>query len=387
MRHYDLSPLYRSTVGFDRLFSMLDTLSGGEASTPGYPPYNIERTDENHYEITIAVAGFSEDDMWRFRRARLYVAGTIYGNLGFKAQYDFAGTDAADFADVYMSIDNFLCGELKVGQMREPFSLNELTSSNNITFLERGLPNELSPGRSVGFQLSDSTDNGLTWAAGIFGANSNSSSGDANVGTGGYAGTGRVTWSQVDEDNDDVLHFGASLSIRAGGGLDIGFGSEISGFGGPQAMVATDDETLYGLEAAWVGGPLSFQAEFISAMRDLAGGGDVDATGFYLLGSYFLTGESRNYKNGVFGAVTPESNWRGFGEDGTGAWELALRYSMLENDNVDETSGLTAGVNWYLNRNARIMLNYTMHSLDDSAGGGSIDNDAEALQARFQITF
>ena len=63
MRHYDLSPLYRSTVGFDRLFSMLDTLSGGEASTPGYPPYNIERTDEDAYRITMAVAGFGDDEI------------------------------------------------------------------------------------------------------------------------------------------------------------------------------------------------------------------------------------------------------------------------------------------------------------------------------------
>ena len=63
MRHFDLSPLYRSTVGFDRLFSMLDTLPSGEASTPGYPPYNIERTGENAYRITMAVAGFSDQDI------------------------------------------------------------------------------------------------------------------------------------------------------------------------------------------------------------------------------------------------------------------------------------------------------------------------------------
>jgi molecular chaperone IbpA len=60
MRTFDLAPLYRSTVGFDRLFSMLD---GFDASTPGYPPYNIERTGENDYRITVAVAGFSESDL------------------------------------------------------------------------------------------------------------------------------------------------------------------------------------------------------------------------------------------------------------------------------------------------------------------------------------
>jgi len=59
MRTFDLAPLYRSTVGFDRLFSMLD----GFDAAPGYPPYNIERTDENDYRITVAVAGFGQNDL------------------------------------------------------------------------------------------------------------------------------------------------------------------------------------------------------------------------------------------------------------------------------------------------------------------------------------
>ena len=61
MRHFDLSPLYRSTVGFDRLFSMLDQV--GPAETNSYPPYNIERLSENEYRISIAVAGFTADEL------------------------------------------------------------------------------------------------------------------------------------------------------------------------------------------------------------------------------------------------------------------------------------------------------------------------------------
>ena len=61
MRTFDLAPLYRSTVGFDRLFSLFDQL--GDNGTPGYPPYNIERTGENEYRITVAVAGFGEGDL------------------------------------------------------------------------------------------------------------------------------------------------------------------------------------------------------------------------------------------------------------------------------------------------------------------------------------
>ncbi|WP_062206179.1 Hsp20 family protein [Aureimonas sp. AU12] len=62
MRAYDFAPLYRSTVGFDRLFSKLDTLGTAE-NTQSYPPYNIERTGENAYRITMAVAGFGESEL------------------------------------------------------------------------------------------------------------------------------------------------------------------------------------------------------------------------------------------------------------------------------------------------------------------------------------
>ena len=62
MRHFDLSPLYRSTIGFDRLFNLLDQVGGSDVAQT-YPPYNIERQDENHYRITLAVAGFAEQDL------------------------------------------------------------------------------------------------------------------------------------------------------------------------------------------------------------------------------------------------------------------------------------------------------------------------------------
>ena len=63
MRTFDFAPLYRSTVGFDRMFSMLDQIGGVEGLGPNYPPYNIERTGENAYRISIAVAGFAEADL------------------------------------------------------------------------------------------------------------------------------------------------------------------------------------------------------------------------------------------------------------------------------------------------------------------------------------
>ena len=75
MRTYDFSPLYRSTVGFDRLFDMLDQSAKADA-TPNWPPYNVERTSEDDYRITMALAGFSPDEIELVQKENtLFVAG------------------------------------------------------------------------------------------------------------------------------------------------------------------------------------------------------------------------------------------------------------------------------------------------------------------------
>ena len=94
MRHFDLSPLYRSTVGFDRLFSMLDQVSGLEAANT-YPPYNIERTGENEYRICVAVAGFAENDL---------TIETRENTLIIKGGKDVRAEDAAKAEVLYQGI-------------------------------------------------------------------------------------------------------------------------------------------------------------------------------------------------------------------------------------------------------------------------------------------
>lgn len=76
MRTYDFSPLYRSTVGFDRIASMLDSVLTAETGNQAYPPYNIEKTGEDSYRITLAVAGFSEDELHiEAKEGQLVVSG------------------------------------------------------------------------------------------------------------------------------------------------------------------------------------------------------------------------------------------------------------------------------------------------------------------------
>lgn len=76
MRTYDLSPLYRSSIGFDRIANMLDNVLTAEAGQNSYPPYNIEKTDDDAYRITVAVAGFTEDELnIEARDGQLVVSG------------------------------------------------------------------------------------------------------------------------------------------------------------------------------------------------------------------------------------------------------------------------------------------------------------------------
>src|SRR6186713_1796457 len=102
MRTFDLAPLYRSTVGFDRLFSMLD----GFEAAPGYPPYNIERTGENDYRITVAVSGFANDELSIVAKENtLTIKGEKVANENSKAAVLYRGIAARAFERAFQLAD------------------------------------------------------------------------------------------------------------------------------------------------------------------------------------------------------------------------------------------------------------------------------------------
>ena len=97
MRQFDLAPLYRNTVGFDRLFSMLDQLVSVDAA-PTYPPYNIKRTGENNYRISVAVAGFTEADLAiEVKENTLSIRGEKKGGEQHKSDVLYQGIAARTF--------------------------------------------------------------------------------------------------------------------------------------------------------------------------------------------------------------------------------------------------------------------------------------------------
>ncbi len=329
-----------------------------------------------------------QEDGTEFRRARLYLSGDIHKSTFFKLQFDFAGGDA-DFKDVYLGLKRIPgVGHFKVGHFKEPFSLEELTSSNNITFMERSLPNVFAPSRNTGISIYNAElDQRMTWAAGVFRETDDFGRGQ---GDGGLSGTFRLTglpWTGT--DGTRMAHVGVAYSLRSPkGGLlrlrqrpEVHLADRFVDTGSFQA----DRLHLIGLEGALVAGRFSLQSEFVNAVARSPGTSNPTFRGVYVYTSYFLTGEHRSYNksSGAFWGVRPKTNLLG-GAKGSGALEVALRYSMINlNDELivgGRLSSVTTGLNWYFNPNTRVMLNYVIGRLQHVG-------ESQTFMTRFQLNF
>ncbi len=345
-----------------------------------------------------------QGDGVEFRRARIFFEGTVYDRLFFKAQYDFAGGDP-EFKDVYMGLREVgPLGTLQVGQFKEPFFLNEQTSSNYITFMERALNNAFLPEfRNVGVMaMNTAAKQRFLWQVGVFRATDDfgdafSSFDDTDWDT-AVRLSGLPLWS---DDGARLLHLGAAY-IHRFRGEEASFQQRpeshlASNFVDTMSLDASGIDIL-GAELAWVRGPLSIQGEYThSFVNGDDGQADVDFWGAYAQVSYFLTGEHRSYElgSGKFGRVKPRASFNPARGD-WGAFELAARFSYLDlNDRAvrgGELWDVTAGMNWYLFPNARIMLNYVHADVSDreaviDMAPVDVSGSGDIVQTRFQVDF
>ncbi len=324
------------------------------------------------------------------RRGRMFVSGTMWRAWRYKFQYDFTGTGIKGIKDAWLRYRGVAGGDITVGNFKEPYSLENMTSSKYTMFIERSLPSAFLPGRSIGLAYSS---HGRNWSAnaGIYGKGVD----DAGASDEGYAASGRATWAPV-HDQTHTLHLGLAASYRDTGSIN-GLRLKSRPEAHASAVNLVDTGTLdvssfnrYGLEAAWLQGPFGLQGEYmrLDLNRKLPGGSDLGFDGWYIEGSWFLTGESRNYKagKGAYSRVTP----RGIvGQGGIGAWELGLRFSSIDLNDADIGGGaeqnLTLGLNWYTTPNIRFMANYVnVLNLDGGAHNG---DRPSAFLLRGQIEF
>jgi phosphate-selective porin OprO/OprP len=325
------------------------------------------------------------------RRARLYMGGTIYGNVDFMAEYDFAG-GSTQAREVWLGLVVPRVGHFQVGSMKEPFGLEEQTSDLFINQMERHAPSEaFAPSYNTGFMLSNTcADTRVAWAAGVFRDADNFGNDTGNTRSGEYNVTARVTgrpW--IDDEGKRYLHVGIAGSERTPSNDSVQFRAHPELHLAPY-MVDTGKLSASGVrllegESAFVAGPFHCEAEYYLTFVEGTGTG-VDATfkGWSAQGGWFLTGESRPYKtdNGTFGRVAPTHNFDGKG--GAGAWEVVARVDSINLNDSGVDGGhmqtTSAGVNWYLNPNTKVMLDWVhAHAVDVGTLNG--------LEMRFQVDF
>ncbi len=341
---------------------------------------------DTRHDLEEEVADFEEGT--EVRRARVYYSGTLYKHFEFKTQIDLTERNI-EAKDVYVGlIDHWAIGNLRFGHFKEPFGLNELTSSKYIMFLERSQTTEtFAPGRNTGIMLHDTAlDERATWAVGFFRETDEFFNGEVSD---GLHLTGRVTalpW--YEEEGRKLVHLGVAWSHQDPGGDDIGFDARPESHLAPK-LADSDDMTadrvdVIGVEAALVCGSFSVQGEYIQAFVNRGEGSDLEFNSFYVQGSYIFTGEHRHYATDVaeFGRIRPQRN---FGDDGgMGAWEVAVRYSYLDLNDEDlrggRVSDVSAGLNWYVDPNVRVSWNYVHSNAHDSGF-------ANIFQMRLQVAF
>ena len=321
--------------------------------------------------------------------------GTLYERVKFKAQYDFAGGDV-DFNDVWIGLAT-RDGDIRFGHFKEPLSLNELTSSRYIAFLERALPVEIfTPARNSGVGYSASNDD-FTWGIGAFYDADNFGT---SLNQDRYNVTGRLVWRPFFEDQGRrLLHVGLDVSakqIEEGGTLR--FRGRPGNSFGPRPIdtegIPADDAQLLGVEIGGVANRFWYAAEYYN--MDVSTPADADPEeiliddptldGWYVQAGYFLTDDYRRYKKsaGAWDRQRPSSPWLGNG--GSGAWEIALRYAkadLSETTDPGEISNLTLAVNWYPNPATRLMVNYVKSAIE----GAGFDGTVDSVLVRWQIDF
>jgi len=333
-----------------------------------------------------------------FRRIFLDLRGQVYQDWAYRFQYDFArpngSSSSRGIRDAYIKYTGLDVGNITVGQFKAPFGLEHLTSSLHSTFLERGLNHVFTPDRRIGVGFDSKGDNWTFAIAGLGGTaeDENNAGDDQDEGWNlvsrvtstpfksdkGLIHVGLAARQNWASDTDGSVRFRERPEVRVDGSrlIDTGTISDV------------DEQRSYGLELAAVYGPFSVQAEYIQTELERDQADDVDFDGWYAYASYFLTGESRTYKDGVFDRTKPKS---AVGKGGIGAWEVAARYSTADLSDQSiiggELDNATLGLNWYATDNVRFAANY-IKVLDIDRPGNALDGqDGDIFAVRGQIDF
>lgn len=330
--------------------------------------------------------GYDYNNGTAFRRARIGFEGTAFKTFNYRIEADFAG-NAVNLTDAYLQYVGIPKLAVTLGQHKAPFGLESNNSDNYNTFLERGMFTNAfgnaGAERRIGASAAYGTET-FNAAIGLFGDNESITRSTTSPVTDtpdeSWGVNGRVTWEPLFQPGR-ILHLGASgyyrTALKSGDVADAVRLADrpnvrIDNGNIADSGVITDVDSLRygGLEAAGIFGPVSLVGEYGRLWLDRPGLDDEAFDGFYVYGSWFLTGETRPFKNGNFDRVKPLTT---LGKDGLGAFELALRYDRLDLANTpvlgregNKSQSLTLGLNWYFNPYAKLMINWIRFDGDNT---------------------
>jgi phosphate-selective porin OprO/OprP len=279
-----------------------------------------------------------------------------------------------------------------------PFSLEQMTSSNNLDFMERSLigqnDSELIPAKETGFMLHGVPKPGLTYAIAASRGKANK-----NAEFDGFDYIGRVTTNiaELTGSKAYTAHLGAAYSIGEikGGVIPVSGRTESrmqSAWFTGTALSGDTTRTRQGLEAAFAYNAFKVQGEQFNFKYDPLTGNNQEIKGYYVQAVYNLTGESHAYKDGSFGWIKPNN---AIDKGGKGAWQVGVRMSEFDASTITVATGksnrataMTYGITWFCTDNLRFMVNYTDTKFDALVGSsGSRVNGEKAILFRSQLSF
>lgn len=391
--------------------------------------------DSRHYDYsesnnTSGAASSTGADTFDIRRARLG-AKVKFGEY-YTGEVVFNGVGSTPILDIaYVNVAWWKPVQFRAGQFKMPFSLEQLTSSNNIDFIERSFVDSYIPAKEIGAMVHGEPIKGTTYAL-AFSNGSNAAETDNRVDNKDVIGRVTANFAELMDNKEMVLHAGLAYAkgdIPRSAGLGGNRSTEARGASFFTAPTFSDtntsdksiDRSRLGLEAVVAYGPVKFQGQYLTTNYDwntATRGYDVDVKTWYAEALWTLTGESHadRYKAGAFGALKPKNDFDPEKFTG-GAWEIGARYSKFDGSdfntaglistsrdgelttgvqaaNFTEAKALTAGIKFVANPHVRFMLDYVKTDFNNPIGtttgitvNGKSEDSEKAVLFRTQLAF
>jgi phosphate-selective porin OprO/OprP len=357
-----------------------------EAKVTGRVQFDA-RVIDNSFNALADRDSASAADNFEVRRARIGVSGSINKDIGYEVVGNGVGGSTNWIDTAFINYGFNKKAQVRTGRFKQPFSLEEQTSSNNIDFMERSYGNQMVPGKRLGAMVHGEPMTGLTYGVSIYQDGFNEITNQNSLGT-KQAARLTLNMAQLSDIKDTVLHVGlgytggdstvtptsssntqetASVKTRA---TIVGFRSENRGmnniyraqiggdtlftesYGASANNAITINQKLRGIEFAAARGPFKFQMETFNSKYNASGVSEelttttdvedrsvgVQVKAQYLEVMYNITGESwaDSYKGGAFGGIKPKTNFMtdygGAVGMGTGAWQVGFRTSKFTSD-------------------------------------------------------